>query len=183
MMMRLHVATLMFLAFIGCASGDAELASRGTLTASTQCTQVHNIDFPSGTKFPAAVAFRVGTQELPAGDSITITEVRGTRDRLEVGGIYWVRGHYTLNSADAGTLQFNVTATEPGEGCTEGNPHGLQTIARGSGSFELATRMVYVGRPHVWFDGQSARGVYFDNAQSPMQATPQTVSTSADHNP
>ena len=87
-------------------------------------------------------------------DRIVITEVRGTRPDFAVGGVYLVRGEYTLASVDSGAVGLFVAATRPGEGCTEGNQRGYAQVMRGSGKFELATRIVYPGYLHVsLYDG------------------------------
>ena len=59
--------------------------------------------------------------------------------------------YYTLASADEANLAFNVTAIEPGDGCTSGNNRGSVHVSRGSGTFELANSIPYRGHPHVSF--------------------------------
>ncbi len=141
----------------------AALADPFRLPSPRSCDRVHNIDIPDGTQFQHVVPFQVGRIDLEHGDRIVITEVLGTRPTFEVDGIYLVRGEYVLSSAESATLNLNVTATTPGEGCTSGNPRGRKLVRGGSGTFELASPIPYVGWPHVWFSmgGQSKTGVYF----------------------
>jgi hypothetical protein len=136
------------------------------------CAQVLDASVPSDTGFPFVVQYDAAPPDTRAGDAISITEVRGTSPGLTVGGMYLVRGTYTLASAPDATLGFFVTATRRGEGCTNDNGRARQKITRGSGSFELATRVAYDGRPHVSFyvAGQGSGGVYF--AGRPASAAP-----------
>jgi hypothetical protein len=177
--MKTLVTLLGALALSGCASTststqletrvsalERELAALRAAgpTQRIPCAQIMDASVPSGTAFPFVIHYAAAPPDTRAGDAITITEVRGTSPVLTVGGMYLVRGTYTLASAPDAELGFHVTATRPGEGCTNGNGRESQTIARGSGSFELATRVVYEGRPHVSFyvAGQGSGGVYFD---------------------
>jgi len=126
------------------------------------CTRVHDVSVPKGTQFPHAVGFAIGRSDLKPDDRIVIEEVRGTRPSFEVGGIYLVRGKYTLGSRADARLSLTVTTRTPGD-CTKGNGRGVLDVRRGSGSFELASVFAYEGYPHVWFrvGDQSAGGVYF----------------------
>lgn len=130
-----------------------------------RCKKYVDITFPETTRFPHEVSFGVGESDVRhhRGDKIVIREVRGTRATFEVGGIYLVRGEYTLRSVDKAVLVFSTTARLPGEGCTKGNPRGRVAITRGSGTFEVASPIPYLGYPHIWFRvrDESAGGVYF----------------------
>jgi len=59
------------------------------------------------------VSFQTGQTQFQGGDSITITEVRGTSDTIQVGGTYQVKGTYHLASHDQATLALSVTAIRP----------------------------------------------------------------------
>ncbi len=126
-----------------------------------------DVNVPPSTQFPFVVDVERGSTSIKAGDAIEIREVRGTRPQLEQGGNYLVRGSYTLGSADEARLLLSVTAERPGEGCTSGNSRGSMRVSKGSGDFELATRVPYQGKPHVTFyvDGQNGGGVYFGNSK------------------
>jgi hypothetical protein len=122
---------------------------------------------PTQTQFPHAVDFELGRTNLRSGDRVDIKEVRGTRPGFEKGGMYVVRGEYTLVSADQASLGFSVTASQRGEGCTTGNGRATQVVQRGSGTFELTTAIVYEGYPHVslYVDGNGIGGVYIGKGQ------------------
>jgi hypothetical protein len=106
---------------------------------------------------------QLGKTSVHPGDSLVITEVRGTSDKFEVDGTYQVKGTYTLTSHDTATLALSVTAKDPKNGW--GNWGGKQTITikKGSGTFTLTERMGCEGYPHVSFygDGGDFGGVYF----------------------
>jgi hypothetical protein len=74
-------------------------------------------------------------------DAPSASAKRGTSPVLKVGGMYLVRGTYTLASAPDAALGFHRTATHRGGGCTSGNGRSSARISRGSGSFELAARV------------------------------------------
>ncbi|NUP11073.1 MAG: hypothetical protein HOW73_33935 [Polyangiaceae bacterium] len=118
---------------------------------------------PSQTAFPYSLEFAAGATTLAEGDAITISNVEGTRPAFAVGGMYRVRGHYTLRSAAEATLLLSVTATASNEGCTTGIERASIKVQRGSGEFDLATTIPYEGHPHVSFyaNGSNAGGVYF----------------------
>ena len=147
-----------------------QMADRESRTDAAQragCTNSIDVNIDPATQFRDVVAFEVGKTDVRSGDRIAITEVRGTRPDFAVGGVYLVRGEYTLASADDASLGFSVTATQSGEGCTHGNSRGSKTITRGSGSFELATPIPYTGYPHVSFyvKGNGSGGVYFGKGE------------------
>jgi hypothetical protein len=131
------------------------------------CQRVVDTSFPADTRFPYSVKYELGVSNLKLSDRIVIKEVRGTRPKFEEGGIYRVRGEYTLGSAAEAKLALNVTAVRRGEGCTSGNRRGDQKVLRGSGTFELAAPMPYHGYPHLTFyiDGKNAGGTYFGKGQ------------------
>jgi hypothetical protein len=125
--------------------------------ARAQCKPI-DISFPDTTKFPEVVPFDVGRTDVRSGDKITIREVRGTRKDFAIDGIYQVRGDYTLASADEAVIGLNVTG-----GCTSHTERGHVTVKKGSGTFEVAVKIAYVGQPHVTFyvNGEGSGGVYF----------------------
>jgi beta-lactamase regulating signal transducer with metallopeptidase domain len=107
------------------------------------------------------VAFGLGESEFHPGDSITITQVRGTSDQLQVDGTFQVTGTYTLASADHATLAISVASSEHPRGYW-GQKQQIK-INRGSGTFTLTERMACQGYPHISFynDGGSIGDVYF----------------------
>lgn len=94
----------------------------------------------------------VNLEKTSSGDLITITEVRGPSETLEVGKTYEVRGTYKLASQDKAQLMVNVT-TE-GKQPHESHPAlpGQKVIVeKGEGSFTLQFHMWHDGMPHVSF--------------------------------
>jgi hypothetical protein len=135
------------------------------------CERVVDASIPEGTKFPYTVPHEIGSSSLKLGDRILIREVRGTRPRFEVGGIYKVIGEYTLASAAEARLALSVTAVRRGDGCTFGNGRGTRRVVRGSGTFDLAAVMPYAGHPHLTFYvvGRNSGGIYFGKPESPKK--------------
>jgi len=141
--------------------------AQNTTPASSSCTHVFDDSVPRGTAFPYVVHFDLGAADLNGGNGLVVTEIRGTKPRFELGGMYVVRGRYTLASVGEAVVGFHLTAVRPGDGCTNGNGRDEQRVARGAGTFELAMRFTYVGRPRVTFyaHGQSEGGVYFGGGE------------------
>lgn len=141
----------------------AQKNSSPSRTARSGCKRVLDTDFPDNTAFRYAVDYELGATNVKTDDQIVINEVRGTEPSFEVGGIYLVKGRYTLASAPNATLLLSVTATERGEGCTSGNGRASVQVDKGAGVFELAAPIPYPGQPHVTFyvNGANAGGVYF----------------------
>jgi beta-lactamase regulating signal transducer with metallopeptidase domain len=93
---------------------------------------------------------------LQKADSITITEVHGPSDKLEVGKTYEVRGTYKLASHDKALLAVHVmTEGRPAQhSSAPGGKHlplpgQTMTIDKGVGSFTLQVNYWTVGRLHV----------------------------------
>ena len=110
---------------------------------------------------PYDVPFELGSSNFGPGDNITITEVRGTSDKIEVGGTYSVEGTYTLSSKDHADLSFFATSigySAP----TPIDPNQTMRITNGTGSFYLVKTMTEDGYLHVsFYAGEGFGGVYF----------------------
>jgi beta-lactamase regulating signal transducer with metallopeptidase domain len=109
------------------------------------------------------IPIQIGESGFKPGDSIVITEVRGTSDHFEVDGTYQVTGTYTLASHDSAALAFSVTAKDPKNGWGNWGEKQTMTLKKGSGRFTLTERMNCEGYPHISFygDGSNFGGVYF----------------------
>ncbi len=103
----------------------------------------------------AATDFYVGQTNFPLGDSIEITSVVRTKDRL------MAKGHYHLISHDQATLALYLTTTNNIDVPTDSR-QTLQ-ISKGSGDFELIHTHPVPGLPHVsmYADGHSFAALYF----------------------
>jgi outer membrane murein-binding lipoprotein Lpp len=142
--------------------GSVDAVRRATDAMHAATTNCKDVSIPSGTEINIPVAFDLGRTTTHGGDQITITDIRGTRGEFAVGGIYLVRGEYTLASADEAILGFGVGAVDVADACTFGNTRGRQRVTRGSGKFELATTFVHRGYPGISFfaagvDGSGGR--------------------------
>lgn len=110
---------------------------------------------------PYQVPVQIGSYAFAPGDNITITEVRGTSDQIQIGGRYSVEGTYTLSSKDQATLGFHSTSlTNIGPTPTE--PTQTMPITNGTGSFYLVKTVSEDGYLHVsFYTGSDFGGVYF----------------------
>jgi hypothetical protein len=123
-------------------------------------------------RFQYRVPFDAGTVEATAGNSVEVTEVWGTRKKIEIGGEYVVVGHYMLQSVSQGRLFFWLTADNWDN---SGPTMDLQrTNARpGTGRFVLQHKMEGPGRFHVrlYDDTKGVADMYFHNAVMPLPPT------------
>jgi hypothetical protein len=96
----------------------------------------------------------IGQSWFPGGDSIAITSVERSTNRLVV------KGHYNLVSRDQATLALYCTSTNT-------NPHEEATqrmqLSKGRGDFELSRSHLYPGLHHVsmYADGHPFASLYF----------------------
>ena len=103
----------------------------------------------------------VGQAYFPKGDSIEITAVERTKDRMVV------KGHYHLVSTDEASLSLNITSTNdsypPGTSIQPLHPTQTLHISKGQDDFELTHRHLVPGLPHVWMyaDGETLADLYF----------------------
>jgi beta-lactamase regulating signal transducer with metallopeptidase domain len=108
----------------------------------------------------------VNPAKTSSGDLITITEVRGPSDTLEVGKTYEVRGTYKLASHEKALLAAYVTVDiSQGHVSHPDLPNQKVIIEKGEGSFTLRFHMWSEGKPHVSFypakGGNSFAATYF----------------------
>ncbi len=99
----------------------------------------------------------IGQTSFPFGDSIEITSVVRSNDRL------MAKGHYQLVSRDQATLALYLTTRSTNAAPTDSR-QTLQ-ISKGSGDFELVHTHLVPGLPHVsmYADGRPFAGIYFGN--------------------
>ncbi|HEX4511977.1 MAG TPA: hypothetical protein VH054_00530, partial [Polyangiaceae bacterium] len=151
----------------------AQIRAARSVASQTDCAVTHDVTIPVATMFDAPVPIEIGETHLRDGDRIAIQDVRGTSPSLAVNGMYTVRGEYTLASEDEAEISFTVRARRKGDGCTTGEGHRLR-VKRGSGTFQVATRIAYDGDASISFfrlheTGPTTReheigAVYFKNA-------------------
>lgn len=120
---------------------------------------------PTEKNFPyvISVATRPQKEGFRKGDSLSITQVRGDRPKIEPGGQYWIQGEYMLGSADRGEFALSLT-TAPGIGIRY-NPTHRKEVKRGSGTFSFLAVMPVAGQFHVaWAFPDQRTGQLFHNA-------------------
>jgi RNA polymerase sigma factor (sigma-70 family) len=136
-------------------------------------------------RFKYRVPFELGSVESKEGGRIEILEVWGTRPRIEVGGLYVVRGKYVLPPGQRGKLHFYVTATGAwGQGPTP--TMDLQTVDlnREKGEFTLLHGMGGTGYFHLYLAdpdrySRMFANVYFGTGDNVLRKLPWKTSTSA----
>jgi hypothetical protein len=111
------------------------------------------------------VRFSTSNIDFKTGDSITISDVRGTSNELSAGNIYEVKGTYKLVSKDRATLGAFVTTSGKSGGSTPNMRTQMMKVDKGDGRFTLIFYMWQDGDPHVSFypygGGNSFGGIYF----------------------
>src|SRR3954454_17971083 len=114
------------------------------------------------------VPFEIGGKYLRNGDKITIEEVHGTADTIAVGGLYEIKGTYTLASHDKADLAIEVTSSDTNHYPTL-KPQYMK-VDKGDGHFTVYLYMWTEGNPHISFypaDGESSfASVYFGTGDS-----------------
>jgi hypothetical protein len=86
------------------------LACAATLLAAVGCagTGSDRID----ARFPHRIEFETRRAQRSDADTLEITELRGTRPKIERGGEYVLRGKYHLGSFEKGRVVFYETEGE-----------------------------------------------------------------------
>jgi tetratricopeptide (TPR) repeat protein/predicted Ser/Thr protein kinase len=97
----------------------------------------------------------IGQTYFPKGDSIEITAVKRTSERMVV------KGHYNLVSQDQASLALYIT-TSTNIPVPE-DPQQQMQISKGRGDFELIHAHLAPGLPHIsmYADGKSFAALYF----------------------
>jgi len=124
-------------------------------------------------RFRHRLDFDLGKEESTASDRVEVTELWGTRPRIEIGGEYLVVGRYTLGSADDGTVYFYMTGNNWDN---SGPVMDLQRldVRRGTGTFVLQHRMRGPGWFHVNLYGGSREvaDLYFGKGDTLLREDP-----------
>ena len=103
------------------------------LLASCRHTEV---DHEAHADFPYRLKFETNETTVTDGNSIRITEVLGTRRKIEVGGRYLVRGTYEISDPNGGAIYFWGTAINWDN--SGGTPdHQRARAEPGKGTFEM----------------------------------------------
>ena len=128
-----------------------------------------------GSVYPYEIPFEMYQESwsrFQPGDSIIITEFRGTSPRIEVGASYRVTGSYTL--ASQSTAKIHAYATSGEVQSTQG-----PDVSRGSGIFVREFTLTKMGDLHVDFypanGGQGFGGMYYRKKTTNPIASDQTI--------
>ncbi len=125
-----------------------------------------------------APTFYIGQSSFPGNDSIEITSVERSPDKLTV------KGHYNLVSADHARLALFITTDTPIAVPT--THEQLLKISKGSGDFNLTHLDPVPGLPHVTMysipGGQPFAGIYFGSKDDAARGKNMDLSYYADAN-
>lgn len=143
--------------------------------------------------FPHVLDIRLGKTTFRDGDNITITEIRGTRPKFEIGGRYLARGTYTLESHAHARLCFYRTTRGPTSGDPPEDPRQRMAVSEGSGTFSLEKEIRHEGYLHLvlypktggsgfgdLYFGQTAEDTLIDKSSASDDATDPFGSTAGE---
>ena len=118
-------------------------------------------------RYKYKVPFERGPSEETENDRIDVTELWGTRRKIEVGGEYLVVGRYELQSAESARVYFYLTA-DNWDNSGPNLAHQWTTVARGNGTFVLQHEMAGPGRFHVNLrgDGRDLADLYLAESEA-----------------
>ena len=98
----------------------------------------------------AASLFGCYSGEFHRRDSIVIDEVSPRPEKLKIGDVVLLRGHYTLESQPNANLMISLTTRGSGSR-TRVSPRSRTVVDAGSGRFELEYEIRDSGVLHVSF--------------------------------
>ena len=131
---------------------------KGRAMAQANARHAAEISAAQNASLDATTDFYIGQTNFPFGDSIEITSVVRTKDRL------MAKGHYHLVSADSAKLALYITTTNDIGVLTDSRQE--MQISKGRGDFELVHTHLVPGLSHVSMyaiNGHGFAGVYFGN--------------------
>ena len=130
-----------------------------------------------GPPTPTTMPIEIGATLLRGGDSIQISDIRGTAGTIKVGQTYELDVFYRLASRARAILAVSVTneTASPEARAAETIPP-LKTqqveIKKGEGKVRLILPVTYAGKPHVSFYSETGDGfghVYFGTGDSVLK--------------
>jgi serine/threonine protein kinase/tetratricopeptide (TPR) repeat protein len=127
--------------------------------------------------FRPARSFYIGQAYFPKGDSIEITSVERSTNRMAV------KGHYNLVSADQASLALYIT-TSTNIRVPEDSQQRMQ-ISKGRGDFELIHSHLVPGLPHVsmYADGEPIAALYFGTKAEALEESKAKWISATNQNP
>jgi thioredoxin-like negative regulator of GroEL/predicted Ser/Thr protein kinase len=119
----------------------------------------------------------IGRAWFPKGDSIVITSVERTTNRMVV------KGHYNLVSHDNALLALYCTATNDVH--VPEDPTQRMEISKGHGAFELVHSHLVPGLPHVsmYADGEPIAALYFGTKAEALEESKAKWISATNQNP
>ena len=121
--------------------------------------------------------FHIGQASFPKGDSIEITSVDRTPERMVV------KGHYNLVSTDQAELALYIT-TSTNIRVPEDSQQRMR-ISKGPGDFELIHSHLVSGLPHVsmYADGEPIAALYFGTKAEALEESKAKWISATNQNP
>jgi hypothetical protein len=142
---------VLYVPSIGQAEESTTEATESTESSLDTVQATSTEEQPTTSDFPYTIRFEQGVSRFVDGDTIAISEVRGTAQTFEPGNIYRIKGTYTLASHDRAQLSAFTTAKEAKDGTGPVWKVQTTTVNRGKGTFELFFPMKVRGWPHLSF--------------------------------
>jgi tetratricopeptide (TPR) repeat protein len=121
--------------------------------------------------------FYIGQTSFPKGDSIEITSVERSTNRMVV------KGHYNLVSTDQAELALYITTSTDIR--VPEDPTQRMEISKGHGAFELVHSHLVPGLPHVsmYADGAPIAALYFGTKAEALEESKAKWISATDQNP
>lgn len=117
------------------------------------------------------VKFETGGTWLRDGDKITIEEIHGTSDKIEVGHLYEIKGTYALASHEQARLTVDITSNDPRHFPSMNTQ--TQLVNKGDGHFTVYLYTWCDGNPHLSFypmdRNPSFTSVYFGTGDNVLK--------------
>src|SRR5262245_7934596 len=114
---------------------DWRLGGAAAVLAAAACASAGSARIED--RFPYRIAFETRSAQRSDADTLEITELRGTRPKIERGGDYLLRGKYRLGSFETGRVVFYETEGEGPGTPTWDVDLQYRRITKGEGTFEL----------------------------------------------
>ena len=112
------------------------------------------------------IAIQLGAKSFHEGDVVSITEVKSTSDKIEIGDTVTIKGRYRLDSKDTANLLLSVTRTKTAK-AIEIDKSQMIKATKGWHEFEMSVIIKHTGLLHLTFYTEAGKpfgGVYFGTA-------------------
>ena len=112
------------------------------------------------------IPIQLGTKSFNEGDVVSITEVKSTSDKIEIGDTVTIKGRYRLDSVETANLLLSVTRTKTDK-AVETDKSQIMKATKGWHEFEMSVIIKHTGLLHMTFYSDAGKpfgGVYFGTA-------------------